>query len=197
MSVEIGAQRVVERFDGSSIDERWTARTFQGSTTFAMTDGIDAGVELRSTTVQNRSQLDFNFKRYLDFDSCVIIGIFKNVSVNNTTSSIGATNNNFTGIQSMVAENRLFPTFLFQQLIVRDGVGTSNIVTTVPTDFGVPHRHKVEAFASSVSLTIDGILGATLTTNLPTVKLNPFCGHANDSGFASISGFSYIEAFNK
>jgi len=54
---QVAKQRVVERFDGDTLDERWTTEDTDGTNTFAMADVIDEGFEI---TTGGSSGLNFN-----------------------------------------------------------------------------------------------------------------------------------------
>jgi len=191
---EIGDIRVVDRFDGDDLAERWTKVIHQGfGSSWAMSDVIDGGFEAITDTNQARIELNFGGKHQYNFLGAKAIGIMK-LDTAQSTVAIGLDSLNFTGVQTLNAEGSNIDTFF--RLLTRFAVPTVTN-TSIATD-SVFHRFEPELTATTARLLLDGILEATHTTNLPQVKLQPFLGAANAfGGGGSVTvAYRYYEAYN-
>ena len=190
-------QRVVETFQGSVINERWTENVVSGTATFGMIVAVDEGfqIEITSTTNFNRSVIQSNNKRQYDFDDSVIIGIVKRNTAN-TQSEFGFSGDtDRSALSAAIVTDDSLSTF--KALFTDDGTSDSTTNSSVAVDTNFTN-YKIETGASDVKLSINGILEVTKTTNRPTTKLQPFFGcESRSAASGKQSRIRYLEAYNK
>ena len=58
------------------------------------------------------------------------------------------------------------------------------------------HNYKMELDGTDIKLTIDGVLKATKTTNIPTVALQPYNFSQTQTAGAKSSAIRYMECYN-
>jgi len=197
MSAEIGNQRFVDRFDGQTLDERWTTALQTGTVTFQMADAIDGGFEILTSLIINHNGfIFFNDIRQYSPTGSVFIAI---VTISNVLDSF-----NLVGLKDVIPGTN---DAIFFRNDSGTGVNTEfltfNNTLGTAIDTGLvsdtnPHRYKGELTSTTAKGFVDGLLRATSTTTLPTVKLQPFFRHGNrSSGVQHRGRISYFEVLNK
>mgnify|MGYP000447626042 CR=1 FL=1 len=190
-------QRVVERFSGDALDERWFESVILGIATFAMVDAIDEGFQIEITSAANndRSSINFNNIRHYSHNSSVVIAVSRRVTAN-TAHHIGLSDGNQLLSTNNYAILRDFTGETFQDLVTSDGTTASSLASDIAINT-IFHTHKLEQGSANVKLTIDGILKVTKTTNRPTVKMQPIFMVQSTSAVAGKQGRTrYLEAYN-
>jgi len=191
-------QRVVDNFDGDTLNERWTNTNVQGSNTFAMDDAIDRGFKITTgTSTADHGQIDFNDIRQYKHNDSQIIAVMKNITTTTTRTTVGfndgddiAVANNFTVVQNRFAD------LSFIQHIRNDGA-TSITATnsSISTDANV-HLYDILTTSTNNILSIDNSTEVTSTTDLPTSKMQPQFAVRNDVAAARQGFIRYLEAYN-
>lgn len=195
---KVAKQRVVEEFTGDSLDERWTGFNTAGSGSEAILDSINGGVAITAPATNSASRiLAFNGIRQYDFNSSVVISIWK---YDNVSGAIAH------GLMNETAGTPLTGTEDYIGVFVTtnpsDGLGSSDGATgstvsmnniSSDTNWHWTKIHLQDTFAILVA---DGSFDAVKTTNLPTVKLQPFLESRRFTSGATVSNFRYYEVFN-
>ena len=180
-------------FDGNDVKNMWTKKDVQGTGTFAMVDGIDEGYSVTtSAATSDRSGLSFNNIRHYNKTGSVIIIVAKR-------NTVGLLRSGFRNVLDtttiQLAQVQCNDTSTFKELITGD---TSLTVTA--TDIAVDasfHAYKIELSSTDCQLTIDGVLKATNTTNLPTLDQQPNPIWVQEIGTGAVEArVRYCEAYN-
>lgn len=190
--------RVVDNFDGESLNERWREVNVQGVGTFAMDDAVDGGFAITAASaIGDMSVIDFNLIRQYDQAKSTIIGVIKNdnvASIDNTSWMGFIENPNF-----IVASSN-YRGFELQTnsgvIRIRTSNGTSQSTTNgITTNSGVYIQGKLVNISANSKLFVNDALEATKTDLLGTGKGNPEYGTRtiNDPTKSQIT---YLEAFN-
>jgi len=188
-------QRVVDNFDGDTVNERWLLAHQQGTGSGAMDDAVDGGFKITSgTTIFDSTTIAFNGIHQYEPTGCVLIAVVTSENIANGLVQVGLHSGTIGGnFDSMVHDGRK---------------GTANyrlitIDTTFATvDTGVavdnnPHSIKLEGLSASVKDSIDGILRATATTQLPVDAQEPYIrARSETASQAGVHKVRYLEAFN-
>ncbi len=187
-------QRVVDNFDGDTLNERWTQTNNTGVGTFAMADAVDEGFSVKTgVNSGDDSSLNFNNKRQYDPISCKILLAFRRVTAA-TSVNVGASNALlFASTHYMLARNSTGETNY--DLVTSDSVSATVTASSVAIDTSF-RSHQLEGKSSSVEYSIADILEATSTTRLPTVKLQPCLEIVSTSAGAKEIQIRYLEAFS-
>lgn len=187
-------QRVVENFDGDSLNERWRFRDIVGTGSGAMSDTVDGGYEITTgTNGGDTSGIDFNDIRQYSNVASIMIAEW---SADNITSGLAES-----GLHNVLSAGnfitaRLDETVAFYYLRTHDGSVGTNTFTDIADDTAF-HNHKLEKTSSNATLTLDGVLKATKTDRLPTVKLQPaFRRQTTTASTARKMKIRFAEAFN-
>jgi len=189
------SSRVVERFDGDVLDDRWNIH-LQSGTSFDvdMLTGVDNGVEA-TINGEDLGQLDFNIRLHYSNTASVCIWVSKRVSTTTTQAWNGFHSNQaLNSLQCAFFRNSTAETFI--DLLTGDAGGVTAGNTSIPVD-AVYHRYEVELRSSNCSARMEGILEVTNTANLPTVGQNPvfMVDNLGISG-ARTAQATYCEAYN-
>jgi len=183
----------VEWFSGDVLDSIWTKANIAGTNTFQMVDSIDEGFEIITVGGSGtHGGLTFNNKRHYDPNDCV--AIFVNRAVSTTAREI----------RTGFAETTFLNQFILQ---TNDTIDTNHELkydnattqTDVATDIAVDetfHVHKLESTTSNIKLFIDGVDKATGTTDLPTVKMQPFFSVKSAEAVSKTGRIRYYEAYS-
>ena len=198
----VAKQRVVETFSGSAVDtDRWTTTGLGagvGNTTFTIDDEVDGGaLMLVSSGISGEGIANFNDVRQFSNTGSVFICTTKSNDVaSGQNSRVGlkhGTNVVFNGGQLAGTENGYNVSSISSFCADASGFNRTNTSLGRDTSY---HTFKGELTASDYKLTVDGVLETTDTTNLPTVKLQPFLYKAFNSGYTSSSSTTYFEVYN-
>jgi len=192
-------QRMVERFTGDQLDDRWNTENVVGSNTFRMSDSIDGGFEIVTNTTANATgRINFGVSgiRHYEETGCVMITVNK---MNNTsataTASWGFSNvGGFGGNDFCVGVNSVDVNANYT--IRNKRTTTTDVASSIAIDT-IYHRHNIELISTASLYSIDGILEGTNTGTLPNVKLEPFFQIGNSGGSTQRTGnIKYMEAYN-
>lgn len=189
-------QRVVDNFDGDSLNERWTEHIQFSSPTFAMSDAVDEGFKISVNAVSAaEGGIFFNNIRQYSAIASIIIGEIKAVQSTDIKSAIGMFDDNVGAIVDFMFAGAL--TDGQTNYIIRTGNsgGNSTSASSIALDT-IFHNHKVELASADSKYTIDGILEVTKTTDLPTGNLQPTFYVRNFAAVAKDGLIRYLEAFN-
>jgi hypothetical protein len=198
----VANQRVVENFSGSVLDtDRWTNTGFgagAGNTTFTMSDEVDGGaLMLVSSGIGGEGIANFNNIRQFSNTGSVFICTTKSNDVaSGQNSRVGlkyGTDVTFNGGQLAGTENGYNVTSISS--FCADASGFNRTNTSLGRDSSW-HTFKGQLTSSDYKLAVDGVMETTDTTNLPTVRLQPFLYKAFNSGYTSSSSTRYYEAYN-
>ncbi len=196
--ITISKQHFWDWFDGNDVSNRWTKQTSVGSPTFTISDSIDGGFELTNPSSANsQGSINFNDKRPFDPVACEIIFVLKSSSTSVFTDCIAGFQNTL-----ISPNNAAFAGFNTDQsttnfmLHTGDNSTNSSTTTSVTGDTSF-HSYKIECGSVNITLTMDGVLEITKTTNRPTLKMQSFIENQafNNTG-ARTTSVRYIEAFN-
>lgn len=200
---QVMGQRVIEHFSGSGLDtNRWTHVVVSGTDTSAMSDSIDGGYSIATSTSSTNNEIynAFNNKRQYDYQNAVCICVAKMVNTTNNYGYWGFFNTltPFTGsqldssfVQAATPNNA---NYTLQTGDASTQTGESSGVA-IDTNF---HVFKIENGSSNIKLYIDGVLKVTKTTNRPTQKQQlKFGGYLGGSGTTLSTLTRYLEAYNK
>ncbi len=189
-------QRVVENFNGKTLDEKWTARNQAGTNTFQMSDEVDGGFEIiTGTTLNNEGQLDFNDIEQYDETAVVFIYIGKSEATTLQTSSYGMVNDQVVGFRQLLAIRNNTAASSFYAGRTSDASASTETDTSISIDT-LYHVMKGEVKSSSFKATMDGILESTISTTMPTLPLQPYWFQATRTSAAKTGHVSYFEAYN-
>lgn len=180
-------------FDGNDLKSWWTENNGAGTGTFAMVDAVNEGFSITTdTAASDDSRIFFNDKRHYDFANSVLITVSRAVTATGI-SWIPMLVDNTSFTHRMIV--RVDSTSTFYDLNTRGGGAATVVATTVPTDttFRV---NKGELSSAKAEFTLDGVLEATSSTNLPSVKLQPMVRMNARASGGKEGRVRYLEAFN-
>lgn len=170
---EIGNQRLVERFDGNDLDERWNQTVSAGTGFFNMINSIDQGYQLATQAAAgNTIEINFGDIRPFDFASCRMEVFFRPVDTTNLNCLAGF-NDQALGVGGdllNIGFSTSISTTNFRYQSRQGGVPTTTLGSAI--DFVFNHW-TLELLASSTKASRNGILDVTITTNLPLDNLQP------------------------
>lgn len=184
----VAKQRVVERFDGDALDERWFQRNESGTGTSGMVDAVDEGAFVKSG-VAGDSSLDFGGVRQYSPTGSVWIAVLKRLNSPGTLNA-GLANGQTVPVKtdSLTINNNSGQTFY---RLITKAISQTITNTDVNIDL-IFHVIKGIMTSSSGRGYIDDILKGTITTNLPDANM---CPHFTDSNEGE-SRCRYFEVYN-
>ena len=207
-------QRFVDNFSGDDIDsDRW-GKGYQdsnaGTYDISMNDAVDGGLRCTSNTGTNHgvyigfvpnasAVVTQSVRQYAHNGSVIIWG----QRWNTISSEINSSNAGFMeqGRTDAASVNMSVCRFssgssFFQHRVANGGGSQTDTASTVSTDTSL-HTHKIELTSTNSQYTIDGVLEATITTNLPAAKFAPCFGLQNGAtGTSSEFDLLYVECYN-
>jgi len=199
---QVMKKRMVEYFSGDAVDpDRWQNTGFgaaSGNTTFTIDDQVDGGaLMLVSSGTSGEGIANFNNIRQFSPTGSVFICVTKSNDVaSGQNSRVGFKNGTdvtFNGGQLAGTENGYNVSYISS--FASDNSGYNRTNTSLSRDSSW-HAFKGQLTSSNYNLAVDGVIQTTDTTNLPTVKLQPFLYKAFNSGYTSSSSTRYFEAYN-
>jgi hypothetical protein len=188
-------QRVVDNFDGDTLDERWSTRDLYGGTgTYAMVDAVDEGFSLIMATDTDAAQIDFNDIRHYAYDASTVISVVRRVTDNCLTNTgfISDKTGGFFDYANYI-DSTLGSTF--KGLETSDSTNASFSASSVAEDTawtGV----KITCGVSDIRMFINGVLEVTKTTDRPTLKLQPMVYVQSNAAGTRETRVRYLEAYN-
>ena len=204
-------QRFVDYFSGDTLDTfRWSAYTGGSGGAIAMSDSIDGGLEIKSSTT-NMSLIDFAPSdaakiRPFNYNGCVQITTAKLTNVTNAIMRIGMRSNyrteggSYVRIQLYGAAGGAHGS---QENIISINSDNFSVTNTDITSSSTPSMfdwltHKIECKSSTTEYSINGILKVT-ASGIPDEQLMPFIEVKNEEGTAAsnpIGNVRYMECYN-
>ena len=191
----------VEWFNGAQLKSYWDQNDINGVGAFVMADGVDEGFSLSSGAIASdkSSIIVGNTDRHFSPVGSVCIAIARRVSTpgrmflgfgNRTDGDLGNTPDESIRFDDI-------STLTFKRFTTINGVSSTAVDTSVAIDTNF-HRIRQEATPTTVTGFIDGILEATITTNLPDAGSKLYGGIISTTLTADISEvrIRYYEAFN-
>ena len=192
----------LEWFYGDALKGYWDQNDLSGGATFAMADDVDEGFGITvSAVAANRATITVaNTERHFDPLNCVVESIQRKLSAvdgiyavgfgNRTDGDVGNTPD-----EAVIIQNSTTQTFL--RLANVRGVSQSVANSTVPQN-AVFNRTRIAVTATNSKMFIDGLLEATLTTDLPLSSTKLYAGFKaqNVGAVTSEARIRYMEAFN-
>jgi len=163
----------VEYFYGNDVKAYWTKNSVSGSPTFTMQDILSEGFEIDGISGSSRGSITFNNLRQFDPDASVFLCTCKLVAVGNFFCGLGSATDLSGGDDLCVATCRTAETF-FTLTTSDNGVGSTTQANTsinIDTSF---HRFKSTLDGTTATLSMDGILETTATSQYPATKMQPF-----------------------
>lgn len=191
--VDQSGQRFWDWFDGDDLRNWWNLNNITGVGSAVMDDTIDGGAIITAgTNINDTSAIDFLNKRQYNFVDSVVIGVVKRNTAGGTILS-GFANNPFTALNRVGLDDN--PNNTFKQINSGDNSASSGVDTDIPVDTNFT-SFKLELKSSGITPTVNGVVQTEKTTNLPTLKLQPFQRTFNLSGGTQSTNIRYLEAFN-
>ncbi len=194
-------QRFVENFLGKlgGVNERWNLLEETGTPFMDLSTQINRGIFMILNTPDFRGVINFNNIRQFNEDGSVIIVNGSRITVAdelqwifgliNTNGAIEAGGSGFAA-GANDSDNT------FKRLTSSDGTGITGVDTSIAIDDDVQTTWKLELQASNLLLSLDGVLEAEKTDELPTDKLQPAM-QGRSRGFGTKTCyFGYCEAYN-
>lgn len=192
-------QRVVDNFDGDTLNERWTQRIIDTAPTFAMVDAIDEGFSILTATVSDDGgALEFNNIRHYLNTASIVLGVIRPLQTTSIMTYIGFYNTRTGfggGTQLAEAGFDTFSDTVNFTIRTGDASATSVTSTTVVADTTF-RLHQVELTSANSQYSINGNLEVTKTTNRPTIRLQPFFVVLTRTTAAREGRIRYLEAYN-
>ena len=189
-------QRMVETFSGDSLDGRWTTENFGGTGTFVMQDEIDGGYKIMTEATDTTAvAIHFNNIRQYAHNASEIITVYEPIHTTLITVDVGFANDvsNVTALDMAVA--RIDETSSFFQLATADNSTSTQTDSSISASAGYK-THKVACGSSNVIYYLAGVSEVTKTTNLPTLKMQPYFFCRTESNGARQPRILYCEAYN-
>jgi hypothetical protein len=192
-------QHFVDWFSGTALDtNRWILANFQGVGSLAMVDAINEGFGL-SSGGNNTDQSSISFGtavgQYSNSDSVMLAVARKVNASSDQATGLSSTNRVFTSLVHSAYYDDLSSSS-FKSFTVSSSVGQTRTNTTAPSDtnfIGI----KGELTPSSYLGSLNGTLEVTITTDLPTIRLQPVALHViSRSAGAKETRIRYMEVFN-
>jgi len=187
-------QRVVDNFDGDSLNERWLVVSSIGASE-SMDDAVNAGwsASTGTTTSSASVRITFNSLKQYAFDGSVSIWVTK-------TDNTANVNTFFYGFSSGINE---FTDHLLGILktsetnyVISSRDTASNIVSSSVARDTAYHKHQLETRPSSAVYFIDDVLEAISTTQLPNTAQQPIWRIRNSDTTDIKGNVLYMEAYN-
>ena len=201
----VAGQHFVDDFSGDKLDTfRWTQLDTNGTGTAGMSNEIDGGYYL-TTNSNNNAAVEIAFAdtwnggtniRPFSHLGSTIIWVCKISSISNMNFGSGM------GEMARAdgAGNNAVYTFLYgsnfgMRTCFSDG-SQSNLDSGVSADTNY-HSHKMSCESTFASYTLDGVFTGTITTNLPTTKMQAVGGLTKHSAAGTWTiNIKYCEAWN-
>lgn len=199
LSIVMG-QRVVDNFDGDSLNDRWFERNLIGSSIYIMEDAVDEGFSITTDNTNNSlGGIDFNSKRQYAHDASVLLCILRaegstssaNLAtgfMRDVTSHGEGTEQATMGVLNDIASNFSIRT--------SDGAVRTAMTSGVAIDTNF-HLHKLELTSTNNLYSIDGVLKATKTDRRPDQNMQPlvFAQQVGTQGGREVRT-RFLEAYN-
>ena len=196
----IAKQRFVENFSGSALDtDRWSTNNVRGTNTFAMDDSIDGGFKVTTGAGSYDSgSITFNNIRQYSQTSSVIIAVTKLTSPTVSTNYVGFTDHQDSPVQASASDGTVMengqPNGNIRLGTSQTGASTFVATTTARTSNWI--TSKIEMLSSTATLSLAGVIEATVSSNLPTSPNQPHFMTLTNEAVLHIGNIRYCEAYN-
>ena len=186
-------QHFWEYFSGDSLNSRWTTNDITGTGTFAMADSVGGGFALTAGAGgTDLSSIDFNDIRQFSptASTCVVVAK-STASKQSAWGMINTVSSGIHGIKTVINSVNTDPVRLYTSNSSESAeTATSFICSTAQASF---NTYKMWIASSNAYLSINGTLEATKSSNMPTLKMQPFA-YARLSN--SVTNIRYMECYN-
>lgn len=200
---EVGIkQHFIEWFSGKQLPSYWNYHDISGTGTKGMVDDVDGGYFIKSGGGNGtHSKIDFNDKRQYSPVGSNVNWVHKTSRTDNgviwfTGFGYDKNQNEWSGINHQAvcfsdSDNGVF------KLRTENASSYNDTATTISIDTSY-HSENIVCRSTGIDLKIDGTTGATNTTALPTVTMQPiFVGAQRGSGSPNAQhNVIYCEAYN-
>ncbi len=192
----------IEYFDGDVLDSIWQQNSIIGVGIFGMVDAIDEGFSLTVSAInpQLSSITASNSLQHFDPTSSILSSVQKRQSVQGTVQW-GLGNRTDGDLGNTLDQSATFQevsTFTFVRASTINTLSQTSVDTSlaVNTNF---HHTIMDLSATNVRFFIEGILEATITTNLPDSSSPLYPGFKVSTFAVAVSEgrIRYLEVFNK
>ena len=190
-----------EWFYGASLKSYWDLIDVTGVGTFGMAFGVDEGFQVSTGAVASDKSAIIAGATERHFDPVASV----NISIAKRESAIGRLiigfGNRTDGDLNNTPDEGLafqdFDTITFKRLSSVNGVNQTTTDTSIAVDTNFT-RYRQELTATTAKGFINGILEATITTDLPSGASKLYCGllAATLAASATEVRIRYMEAFN-
>jgi len=186
--------RMFDWFVGAVLDNRWNAVNEQGIGTFTMVDTYLEGFEIKSGGGSgDNSLIEMDGRSHFDAEVGIgMIAVQHRFSNGQGTVKCGITPNPGTNSNAGFLENDAAQSF---QRLVTNFSGTNTVDTSLIPD-QLTHVMKLKQIPGNMTLTMDGVLEATSTSNVPISGQQPFYLARFGTSTAGIGRISYLEIWN-
>jgi len=194
-------QHFVEWFSGHSLDDHvWNTGNSNAGYTIEMDNSVNGGLKMiNNASHTHAAKLDFNLKRQFSSSASTVIYVGK------TVTSSGGT---IIGLGGDYRHNNAYKSTAVQwdagnsggtvYILSGDGTQQSATSTGISRDAN-RHVYKLVNTATSIACSVDGVVGTSKTTNLPTGnndKMQPLLSAYSYSGNTTTLNINYYEAWN-
>jgi len=192
-------QKFWDWFDGNDAKAWWTEFNSSGTGSTDMTDEVDGGLTLTSSSVNGHYiSIFFNDKRHYEPTGCGFVAVARRTDTTGTAMGVGLSES-----ESVITNDeacagfRDVSSFTLKQVIHND---TTGAVTFTDTAIGVDtsfHTYSAIVSASDIVFKIDGAVTNTASTELPDFRMQPdFVSDALTGVNSKKCAIRYIEVFN-
>ena len=172
---------------------KWRQNSITGTGTYAMADSIDGGFVLTAGAGgSDLASIDFNDIRQFSptASTCVVVAK-STASKQSSWGMINTVSSGIHGIKTVINSTNTDPVRLYTS----DGTesaqtATSFLCSTAQASF---NTYQMLLASSNAYLSINGVLQATKSNNMPTLSMQPFA-YVRLSG--GITHINYMEAYN-
>ena len=172
---------------------RWTTNNVTGTGSVSMSDSVDGGLTITAGLGgADMTAIDFNDKRQFSptASTCIVIGK-TTASKQGGWGMINTVSSGIHGIKTVINSVNTDPVRLYTS----DGTesaqtATSFLCSTAQASF---NTYQMLLASSNAYLSINGVLQATKSNNMPTLSMQPFA-YVRLSG--GITHINYMEAYN-
>jgi len=194
---KIAGQRVVERFEGDALDERWTKKLAGGGDTTAMLDAIDGGLQLDLSSTSGNDFLTYAYgdnARHFSHTGSAFIAIMKfGPAGTNRSWFMGVSESETASANYYLIDMRDSETNW--SILSSDASTASWLSTGIALDTA-KRLWREEINSSNIRAWAENILVATKTTNRPTVAGQPVFSLGTTTTEAVTGNYYYFEVYN-
>ncbi len=185
----------IDWLNGDQLDPVWSIVNNGAGGTSNMVDAIGEGFNITTLAGLNDGlNITFGDFRQYNFEAAICFGVMRPVEQADGLCFLGFHNESATFDRFAEVGKDGFNSAEFV-LETQDGGAITIVNTSISTDIDF-HRHQIELLDTNALYTLDGILEATSTATLPTVRLQPLFRGVNRVAAVRSFRYKYIEAYN-